>query len=112
MLEIQPFLGFPSYYRKYLCNFAANIGGLYHFLTKGLEFNVIKEGDDYWDRFKQIQTSAPVLVHPDFEKPFIVCLDASFFGLGAALHQIKLIDGQRFNGPVDLHQNFGEVYLS
>ena len=40
------------------------------------------------------------LLHPDFEKPFILYVDASFFGLGAALHQIQIIDGKKVNVPV------------
>ena len=45
-------------------------------------------------------TSAPFLLHPDFEKPFILYVDASFFGLGAALHQIQIIGGRKVNRPV------------
>ena len=36
---------------------------------------------------KRLLTSAPILGHPDFEKNFILEVDASFLGLGAVLSQ-------------------------
>ena len=38
--------------------------------------------------------SAPVLSLPDYTKEFLVYTDASFIGLGAALHQRREIDGK------------------
>jgi len=45
-----------------------------------------------FDTLKMAFTSAPVLIHPDPAKPFIVETDASDFALGAILSQFG-IDG-------------------
>ena len=39
------------------------------------------------DELKSLLSSAPVLRHPDFKKPFFLYTDASLVGIGAALHQ-------------------------
>ena len=48
ILEVQQFLGFASYYRQYLCNFAAHTSSLYYLLRQGVEFNVTKERAIAW----------------------------------------------------------------
>lgn len=45
-------------------------------------------------------TSAPLLSHPDFKIPFILYENHVIFGLGAEIHQMKIINGQKINGPV------------
>ena len=45
------------------------------------------ECDDAFSKLKEQLTSAPVLGHPDLQKPFILEVDASFRGLGAVLSQ-------------------------
>lgn len=41
------------------------------------------------DRLIDCLTSAPVMVYPDFEKPFVLHTDASKDGLGAVLYQYQ-----------------------
>ena len=37
-------------------------------------------------------TTAPFLLNPDFKKPFKLYIDACMDGLGAALHQIQIVN--------------------
>jgi hypothetical protein len=45
-------------------------------------------------------TSAPLLLFPDWQLPFKLYVDASMTGLGAALHQVQIIDGIKREGPI------------
>jgi len=40
-----------------------------------------------FELLKRILTETPVLIHPNFEKEFILCTDASGYALGAVLEQ-------------------------
>ena len=84
--EVQSFLGLASYYRIFLVHFATVTHSLYHLLKKGVEFNITEERAKAWETVKKMLTEAPCLLQPDFTKPLILYVDASFFGLGAALH--------------------------
>lgn len=43
-------------------------------------------------KIKEILTSSPILFIPDSTKTFILYVDASMEVLGAAIHQIKIVD--------------------
>ena len=45
-------------------------------------------------------TNAPLLLMPDFKKPFKLYVDASMDGLGAALHQLQIIKDMPVEGPI------------
>ena len=49
---------------------------------------------------KRMLTTAPVLLQPDYEKPFKLYVDASFSGLGAALHQIQIHNEKPIEGVI------------
>ncbi|KAL0157145.1 hypothetical protein M9458_048391, partial [Cirrhinus mrigala] len=70
--ELQRFLGFSNFYRRFIRNFAP--------LT-----SMVKRGKVRltWQRF----TRAPILRHPDLQLPFLVEVDASSTGVGAVLSQ-------------------------
>ncbi|MBW0573731.1 hypothetical protein O181_113446 [Austropuccinia psidii MF-1] len=81
--EIKSFLGFASYYRNH-------IKIVYR----------IKRRDAY-ERIKHELTNAPVLILPDFQLPFKLYIDsASSQGLGAALHQRQIVDGEPREGVI------------
>ncbi|MBW0500086.1 hypothetical protein O181_039801 [Austropuccinia psidii MF-1] len=44
-------------------------------------------------------TTAPLLLPPDFKLPFKLYIDASGDGLGAALHQVQIINDKPVEGP-------------
>ncbi|MBW0488709.1 hypothetical protein O181_028424 [Austropuccinia psidii MF-1] len=49
---------------------------------------------------RQALTTAPILLMPDFELPFKLHISASTDGLGAALHQLQIINDKPVEGPI------------
>ncbi|MBW0552058.1 hypothetical protein O181_091773 [Austropuccinia psidii MF-1] len=99
--EMQSFLGFASYYRNHIKNFAHITCSLYTLCSKDLVFEITKERRDAYDRIKHELTNAPVLILPEFELPFKLYIDAACSqGLGAALHQRQIVDGEPREGVI------------
>ncbi|MBW0466594.1 hypothetical protein O181_006309 [Austropuccinia psidii MF-1] len=92
--EMKYFLGFASYYRNHIRNFAHITIILYKLCLKYVVFEITKERRDAYERIRHELTNAPVLILPDFELPFKLYIDAACSqGLGAALHQRQNVDG-------------------
>ncbi|MBW0517004.1 hypothetical protein O181_056719 [Austropuccinia psidii MF-1] len=90
---MQYFLGFSSYYRNHIKNFAHIHSSVYKLCSKDVVFEITKERRDAYERIKHELTSEPVLILPDFDLPFKLYIDAIFSqGLGAALHQRQIVD--------------------
>lgn len=97
--ELQSFLGFCSYYRRFIRGFSQVAGPLHDLVNKcsgvkktgkvGHQFCDMwtPECDSSFEQLKGKLTSAPVLGFADFTQPFIVETDASLHGLGAVLYQ-------------------------
>ncbi|KAI2646676.1 Transposon Tf2-9 polyprotein [Labeo rohita] len=86
--ELQRFLGFANFYRRFIRHFSSVAAPLTAMVKKGasrLTWSqpALQAFDDLRRRF----TTAPILHHPDPEKPFIVEVDASSSGVGAVLSQ-------------------------
>lgn len=99
--ELQSFLGFASYYRRFVAGFAKYAAPL-HWLVgelggtkkkrKTLGKGVLgdlwsEECEEAFQTLKRLLVSAPVLGYADFTKPFVLEIDASQAGLGAVLSQ-------------------------
>ena len=97
--ELRSFLGFASYYRRFVEGFAKLAGPL-HKLVAELAGTKSKKGpgltlgaawtpqcEASFEALKAKLVSSPVLVYADFTKPFILEIDASYSGLGAVLSQ-------------------------
>ncbi|MBW0480536.1 hypothetical protein O181_020251 [Austropuccinia psidii MF-1] len=99
--KMKSFLGFASYYRNHIENFAHITSSLYKLCSKDVVFEITKERRDAYERIKHELTNSPVLILPDFELPFKLYIDAEFSqGLGAALHQRKIVDGEPREGVI------------
>ena len=85
--ELQRFLGLASYYHKFIRNFASIARPLHHLTEKGRPFKWTSECNSAFCKLKQHLTTAPILVYPDFSRPFILDTDASNDGIGAVLSQ-------------------------
>ena len=94
--ELRSLLGTFGFWRPYIPHFAMITTCLSQLLKKGV---VWRWRDDVeqaaLDALKSAINSAPVLMHPDMSKPFVVVSDASDFGIGASLEQESDTDGRR-----------------
>ncbi|MBW0516274.1 hypothetical protein O181_055989 [Austropuccinia psidii MF-1] len=98
--EMKSFLGFDMYYRNHIKTFA-HINSLYKLCSKDAVFEITKERRDAYERIKYELTNATVLILPDFELPFKLYIDAVCSqGLGAALHQRQIVDGEPREGVI------------
>ncbi|MBW0487759.1 hypothetical protein O181_027474 [Austropuccinia psidii MF-1] len=99
--EMQYFLGFASYYTTHIKDFAHITSSLYRLCSKDVVFVITKERRDAYERIKYELTNAPVLIFPDFELPSKLYIDtACSQGLGAALHQRQIVDGEPREGSI------------
>jgi hypothetical protein len=85
--QIKGFIGIASYYRRFINNFAA-IARPLHNLTKKGQNTWNQESIEAFQKLKEALTTTPVLMRPDFDKPFILVTDASRVGIGAILTQL------------------------
>ncbi|MBW0463864.1 hypothetical protein O181_003579 [Austropuccinia psidii MF-1] len=91
--EMKFFLGFSSYYRNHIKNFAHINTSLYKLCSKDVVFEITTERRDAYERIKNELTNSPVLILPSFELPLKFYIDAAFSqGLGASLHQRQILD--------------------
>ena len=95
--ELRRFLGFASYYRRFVPSFAklaAPLHDLVGKLAKRKRGKKIQINNDWketheegFQLLKQRLTSTPVLGFPDFTQSFVLETDASMSGFGAVLSQ-------------------------
>uniref|UniRef100_A0A4W5Q2M8 Reverse transcriptase RNase H-like domain-containing protein n=1 Tax=Hucho hucho TaxID=62062 RepID=A0A4W5Q2M8_9TELE len=86
--EVQRFLGFANYYRRFIRGFGQVAAPITSLLKGGpVRLRWSAEADRAFGRLKDLFTSAPVLAHPDPSLAFIVEVDASEAGIGAVLSQ-------------------------
>ncbi|MBW0575636.1 hypothetical protein O181_115351 [Austropuccinia psidii MF-1] len=98
--EIQSFLGFSGYYRQHIKDFAFIARPLYKLCDKDTVFEMTIERVKSFEFLSESLTTAPVLLSPDFKLPFTLYIDASGDGLGAALHQVQIINDKPVEGPI------------
>ena len=121
---MESFLGFVNFLRDYVPNFAL-IAGPLEKLRKVKRIGEKEWTDEVqgaWDKLKAVLKKAPVLSAPDYSLPFRVATDASQYGIGAVLYQVKegknhyihfisksLTDGQR-NYPASKRELLAIMY--
>jgi hypothetical protein len=86
--ELQSALGLFQYYKNYVPNFARIAGPLYAALKKDRTWYWGPNQQQAFDTLKRMMQVTPILIHPDYNKPFILYTDASYSGLGYILCQL------------------------
>ncbi|MBW0506084.1 hypothetical protein O181_045799 [Austropuccinia psidii MF-1] len=97
--EMMSFLGFSSYYRKHLKDFAIIAKSLYRICDQQRVFEMTQERIEAYEKIRKALTEAPLLLMPDCNIPFGLYIDACG-GLGEALNQVQIIDDKPTEGPV------------
>ncbi|KAK3554936.1 hypothetical protein QTP86_001566 [Hemibagrus guttatus] len=84
--ELQGFLGFANFYRRFIWNYSSVAGPLMSLLRgKPKKLSWTDQARTAFLQLKDRFTTAPILRHPDPELPFVVEVDASCSGIGAVL---------------------------
>ena len=97
--KVKSFVGLVGHYRHFIKGFAKIAAPLYDLTSgdnkdqKSEHVDLFPEALEAFDRLKAACLQAPILAFPDFNKPFLLEMDASGRGLGAVLSQ-KQEDGQ------------------
>ena len=88
VFEVRIFHGLSSFYRKFIRNFSKINAHIIHTFKKDIQpFRWTIEAERNFQALKKKVTKKPVLVFPDFNKPFQVKCDASGEAIGAVLSQ-------------------------
>ena len=94
-MQVHMFCRLAGHYRRFIKGFANIAHPLYDGLGKEVKMGLVDLPPKAWEAMNvlkgKVQT-APILVFPDFDKPFLLETDASKEGLGAVLSQ-KQNDG-------------------
>ncbi|MBW0577262.1 hypothetical protein O181_116977 [Austropuccinia psidii MF-1] len=86
------FLGFASYYRKHLKDFAVLAKSIYRIWDQQTVFEMTQEKIEAYEKIRKALTEAPLILMPDWNIASKLYIDACGDGIGAALHQVQIID--------------------
>ena len=87
--EVRSFVGFCSYYRKFIREFSSIAKPLLKLTENGVKFEWDDDCEAAFDRLKCAMISAPVLAYPSLTGEFLLDTDASGVGIGAVLSQVQ-----------------------
>jgi len=92
--EVQSFLGFTNFYRRFIKGFSEHARPLFDLTRNDIKWNWGPAEQSAFDQLKQSVTAAPVLISPDSTSPFRIEADSSDFATGAVLSQVCPTDGK------------------
>ncbi|CAN6542407.1 unnamed protein product [Malus baccata var. baccata] len=87
--EVRSFLGHAGFYHRFIKDFSKIAQPLCRFLQKEVAFEFTKECTASFNQLKELLTTAPIIVPPDWSLPFELMCDASDYAVGAVLGQRK-----------------------
>lgn len=91
--QLRRFLGLTGWYQRFISNFSAITAPLTNLKGTAEKFQWNEQAQMAFEYLKSRLTTAPILSHPDFSRPFIIQCDASATGVGSVLCQVGL-DGE------------------
>ncbi|KAE8914609.1 hypothetical protein PF003_g1831 [Phytophthora fragariae] len=86
-VEVKRFVHLAGYYRRFIEGFGAIMAPMTKLLRKSVEWEWTEAQQTAFEYVKEVLTTKPLLIYPDFRLPFRVVTDASITGLGACLMQ-------------------------
>jgi len=87
MKEVQKWLGFCNFYCRFVKNYSALAQPLFNLTKKDIPFHWDHAEEQAFCKLQSALTLAPVLILPDYEKPFTLITDASDYATGSILEQ-------------------------
>ncbi|XP_040361824.1 uncharacterized protein LOC121049224 [Rosa chinensis] len=87
--EVRSFLGHAGFYRRFIKDFSKISRPLCRLLQKEVAFEFKEDCKDAFNALKELLTSAPIMLPPDWSLPFEIMCDASDYAIGAVLGQRK-----------------------
>ncbi|KAM1771992.1 hypothetical protein ACFX11_046742 [Malus domestica] len=85
--EVRSFLGHAGFYRRFMKDFSKISRPLCRLLQKDVSFDMNKECVVAFNKLKELLSTAPVIMPPDWSLPFELMCDASDYAVGAVLGQ-------------------------
>ena len=80
--HLRSFLGMCSFYKKFVPDYSNLVAPLFELLRKNAKLIWSEECNKNFELLKEKLQKSPVLISPDFKKPYIIQTDASNKGLG------------------------------
>ncbi|MBW0504654.1 hypothetical protein O181_044369 [Austropuccinia psidii MF-1] len=98
--EVQSFLGFAGYYRQHIKDIESIARPIYKLCDKEKLFEIPFDRVKAFESLRQALTTAALLLMPEFKLSFKKYIHASGDGLGAAIHQVQVINDKPVEGPI------------
>lgn len=104
--QAQSFLGLANYYRRFIPNFSKYTACLHDFVAKKVPWGDLQQ--QMFLKVKEKLVSPPLLILPDPKNTYVVFTDASYYYMGAVLHQVNYLnklqgvvayESHKFSGP-------------
>lgn len=86
--QLRHFIGFITFYSKFVFRFAELLNPMYQLLKKGVKWKWDAEMDAAFERAKEAFTRCVILRHPLPQQPYVIRCDASLVGISAILSQV------------------------
>lgn len=87
--EVQAFLGFANFYRRFIKDFSKKARPLTQLTRKDIDWEWGNEAQEAFENIKKAFITAPILVMPDPSKPMRIETDASDYAWGSVLSQLE-----------------------